>query len=160
MTARRALISVYDKTGIADLARELVSLGWEILSSSGTRHPGGRGSWKTADVTGSRPYRWSVKTSPEDIGESSLEGTRRGTWRTWRPGIPSGGGVQPHPSRRRPESILPGCSAGQLSSEQVLLRAAKNFRRVIVLPSPEEYERVIEELEGEETFPADEKRQL
>lgn len=32
----RALLSVYDKTGIADFARELRSLGWELLSSGGT----------------------------------------------------------------------------------------------------------------------------
>jgi len=32
----RALISVYDKTGVADLARELASLGIEIVSTGGT----------------------------------------------------------------------------------------------------------------------------
>ena len=36
MTAPRALISVYDKTGVVDLARGLVALGWEIVSSGGT----------------------------------------------------------------------------------------------------------------------------
>jgi phosphoribosylaminoimidazolecarboxamide formyltransferase/IMP cyclohydrolase len=36
MTARRALISVYDKTGVVDLAKGLVALGWEIVSSGGT----------------------------------------------------------------------------------------------------------------------------
>jgi len=33
---RRALLSVYDKTGVADLARGLVDLGWELISSGGT----------------------------------------------------------------------------------------------------------------------------
>ena len=32
----RALLSVYDKAGILDLANGLVGLGWEILSSGGT----------------------------------------------------------------------------------------------------------------------------
>jgi phosphoribosylaminoimidazolecarboxamide formyltransferase / IMP cyclohydrolase len=32
----RALLSVYDKTGVADLARGLVDLGWELVSSGGT----------------------------------------------------------------------------------------------------------------------------
>ena len=32
----RALISVSDKTGVVDFARELVAMGWEILSTSGT----------------------------------------------------------------------------------------------------------------------------
>jgi phosphoribosylaminoimidazolecarboxamide formyltransferase/IMP cyclohydrolase len=32
----RALLSVYDKTGIAELARALAELGWELVSSGGT----------------------------------------------------------------------------------------------------------------------------
>ncbi|MFQ5523940.1 MAG: bifunctional phosphoribosylaminoimidazolecarboxamide formyltransferase/IMP cyclohydrolase [Acidimicrobiia bacterium] len=34
--SRRALISVYDKEGVVDLARRLVAAGWEIVSSGGT----------------------------------------------------------------------------------------------------------------------------
>ena len=33
---KRALISVYDKKGIADFAKELAGLGWEIISTGGT----------------------------------------------------------------------------------------------------------------------------
>ena len=33
---RRALLSVYDKTGVTDLAAGLVELGWELISSGGT----------------------------------------------------------------------------------------------------------------------------
>ena len=33
---KRALISVYDKTGIVEFTKRLVSLGWEILSTGGT----------------------------------------------------------------------------------------------------------------------------
>ena len=33
---RRALLSVYDKTGIVDLAGVLVEAGWELISSGGT----------------------------------------------------------------------------------------------------------------------------
>ena len=36
MTKPRALLSVSDKTGIQDLARELVNRGWEIVSTGGT----------------------------------------------------------------------------------------------------------------------------
>ncbi len=32
----KALISVYDKTGLIQFARELVNLGWELLASGGT----------------------------------------------------------------------------------------------------------------------------
>ncbi len=34
--SRRALLSVYDKAGVVDLARGLVDLGWELVSSGGT----------------------------------------------------------------------------------------------------------------------------
>ncbi|NLY09217.1 MAG: bifunctional phosphoribosylaminoimidazolecarboxamide formyltransferase/IMP cyclohydrolase [Tissierellia bacterium] len=33
---KRALISVYDKTGVLDLAKELTAIGWEIVSTGGT----------------------------------------------------------------------------------------------------------------------------
>ena len=32
----RALVSVYDKAGVVELARELAALGWELVSSGGT----------------------------------------------------------------------------------------------------------------------------
>ncbi|OLS40873.1 bifunctional phosphoribosylaminoimidazolecarboxamide formyltransferase/IMP cyclohydrolase [Bacillus sp. MRMR6] len=37
MTKKRALISVSDKTGITDFARELVNLGFELISTGGTK---------------------------------------------------------------------------------------------------------------------------
>ena len=33
---RRALLSVYDKTGLVDFAQGLSELGWELVSSGGT----------------------------------------------------------------------------------------------------------------------------
>ncbi|MGC1684238.1 MAG: bifunctional phosphoribosylaminoimidazolecarboxamide formyltransferase/IMP cyclohydrolase, partial [Candidatus Acidiferrales bacterium] len=36
MTIERALISVYDKTGVAEFARRLAALGIEIVSTGGT----------------------------------------------------------------------------------------------------------------------------
>ena len=35
-TTRRALLSVWDKTGVVDFARQLHELGWELVSSGGT----------------------------------------------------------------------------------------------------------------------------
>ena len=35
MNSSRALLSVYDKTGIVDFATNLIDLGWEIVSSGG-----------------------------------------------------------------------------------------------------------------------------
>lgn len=51
----KALISVYDKTGLLEFARELVGLGWEIISSGGTYKflkENGFEASKVEDVTG------------------------------------------------------------------------------------------------------------
>ena len=46
----RALLSVYDKTGIVEFARALRSLGWELLSSGGTAKVLGDAGLEVADV--------------------------------------------------------------------------------------------------------------
>ena len=51
----KALISVSDKTGVVEFARELVALGWEILSTSGTMkllREAGLPVTSVSDVTG------------------------------------------------------------------------------------------------------------
>ena len=51
----RALLSVYDKTGLEELARGLTDLGWELISSGGTSHAlavAGIAYREVADVTG------------------------------------------------------------------------------------------------------------
>jgi phosphoribosylaminoimidazolecarboxamide formyltransferase/IMP cyclohydrolase len=55
---RTALISVYDKTGITEFAKELVNLGWKIISSGGTaKHLTDAGIAVTdvTDITGVPP---------------------------------------------------------------------------------------------------------
>ncbi|HXA31588.1 MAG TPA: bifunctional phosphoribosylaminoimidazolecarboxamide formyltransferase/IMP cyclohydrolase, partial [Acidimicrobiales bacterium] len=51
----RALLSVYDKTGVEDLARGLSELGWDLVSSGGTSEALGRAGIEhveVADLTG------------------------------------------------------------------------------------------------------------
>jgi phosphoribosylaminoimidazolecarboxamide formyltransferase / IMP cyclohydrolase len=51
----RALLSVYDKTGLVDLARGLTDLGWEVISSGGTSAAladAGIAHIEVADLTG------------------------------------------------------------------------------------------------------------
>ena len=53
----RALLSVYDKEGVVDLARALVDAGWELLSSGGTARviaDAGLAVTDVADHTGDR----------------------------------------------------------------------------------------------------------
>jgi phosphoribosylaminoimidazolecarboxamide formyltransferase/IMP cyclohydrolase len=56
MTSRRALLSVFDKTGLVDFARGLHDLGYELVSSGGTAaaiNDAGLEVTSVADVTGS-----------------------------------------------------------------------------------------------------------
>jgi len=51
----RALLSVYDKTGIVDLARELADMGVDLVSSGGTAaalREAGLAVTDTAEITG------------------------------------------------------------------------------------------------------------
>ena len=49
--AKKALISVFDKTGVVDFARELVSMDWEIISTGGTYKALGDAGIAVTDVT-------------------------------------------------------------------------------------------------------------
>jgi phosphoribosylaminoimidazolecarboxamide formyltransferase / IMP cyclohydrolase len=52
---RRAILSVYDKTGLVDLAQGLVDLGWELVASGGTARAlrlAGLPALDVADITG------------------------------------------------------------------------------------------------------------
>lgn len=57
-TQKTALISVYDKTGIEDFAKELAGLGWKIISSGGTAKvlkDAGLQITELSDITGMPP---------------------------------------------------------------------------------------------------------
>lgn len=63
---RRAIISVYDKTGVLEIARALVEMGWEIVSTGGTAsllRDAGVAVKEVSDVTGfPEVLRGRVKT--------------------------------------------------------------------------------------------------
>ncbi|SHH71537.1 phosphoribosylaminoimidazolecarboxamide formyltransferase / IMP cyclohydrolase [Caloranaerobacter azorensis DSM 13643] len=48
---KRALISVYDKTGIVEFSRKLKELGWEIISTGGTRKKLAENGIETIDIS-------------------------------------------------------------------------------------------------------------
>jgi phosphoribosylaminoimidazolecarboxamide formyltransferase/IMP cyclohydrolase len=151
----RALISVSDKTGVAELARTLVSLGWEIISTGGTARAlreSGIATLDVADVTG----------FPEMLD---------GRVKTLHPGVHGGllarradpahmaalaehdiapidlVAVNLYPFREtaaranvRPEEVIENIDIGGPS---MLRSAAKNFESVYVVVDPADYERVL-----------------
>lgn len=153
---KRALISVSDKTGIAEFAKRLSAAGWEILSTGGTADAIRAEDTEVTDVS-------DVTQFPECFG---------GRVKTMHPLIMGGVlmrrgeddadakklGIEPidlvvvnlYPFE---ETVRKGVT-GDALIEQIdiggptLLRsAAKNHKYVTVITNPEDYERVIEQIE-------------
>jgi phosphoribosylaminoimidazolecarboxamide formyltransferase/IMP cyclohydrolase len=157
MEGRAALIAVYDKKGAAELARGLLELGYQIISTGGTARALRRAGVKTRGVS-------DVTSFPEILG---------GRVKTLHPRIFGGILARPTSSHRKQlaqrriktidvvvVNLYPfeetakrrGVSEAEVI-EQVdvggvaLLRAAaKNFERVVVLSSPSQYGEALERL--------------
>jgi phosphoribosylaminoimidazolecarboxamide formyltransferase/IMP cyclohydrolase len=154
----RALISVYDKEGVAELARGLVELGWELVSSGGTAahlEEEGLAVTRVDDVTG----------APEMLG---------GRVKTLHPNIHAGilarrdrdddlaalaeQSIEPfdlvcvnlYPfasvSRRRDKSEEEIVELIDVGGPSMLRAAAKNFAHVAAVSSPAQYGLVLGEL--------------
>ena len=158
MKIARALISVSDKTGVVELARELVDLGVEVVSSGGTARAlaeAGVPVTKVADVTG----------APEILG---------GRVKTLHPKIHGGiladrhdpdhvkqiaeQGIEPfdlvvcnlypferavsHPSTQEKDAI----EQIDVGGPAMVRAAAKNFHSVAVVVDPSEYDGVLKEI--------------
>ncbi len=146
---RRALLSVYDKTGLAELARVLDDMGWELIASGNTAAAlaeAGIAHRPVAEVTG----------APEMLG---------GRVKTLHPAIHGGiladRSVPAHMEDLERQGIVPidlvVCNlypfAGRPSVEMIdvggptmVRAAAKNFAHVGVVVDPGEYGAVLEEL--------------
>lgn len=171
MAIKTALISVYDKEGLADFARALAAMGVEIISTGGTARcleQAGLAVTRVHEVTG----------SPEMLG---------GRVKTLHPKIH--GGIL----ARRVESQLqelkqlgiapidmvvvnlypfektvaaPGCTLDtaleniDIGGPCMLRAAAKNFPVVIPLCSPQDYQPVIDHLRQQGDLPQELRRKL
>ncbi|HWC12319.1 MAG TPA: bifunctional phosphoribosylaminoimidazolecarboxamide formyltransferase/IMP cyclohydrolase [Acidimicrobiales bacterium] len=145
----RALLSVYDKTGLVDLARGLVSLGWELVSSGGT-------SRALADAGIAAVEVESVTASPEMLS---------GRVKTLHPAIHAGILAD----RDRPEHLAdldaqgivpidlvvcnlypfgarPSVEMIDVGGPTMVRAAAKNHAHVGVVVAPAEYAAVLHEL--------------
>ena len=156
----RALLSVWDKTGLIALAKGLEGLGWELVSSRGT-------SKALAEENIAHTKVEEVTGSPEMLG---------GRVKTLHPkihgGILADLGDPDHVQQLVKEDIGPidlvcinlypfeETVADDVSEREaieqidiggpaMLRAAAKNFRSVTVVPSSSFYEEVLNALEGE-----------
>ncbi len=160
---RRALISVYDKTGLVDFAAGLVELGWELIASAGsaaTLNAAGLATVDAADHTGSPPM----------LGHRVV---------TLHPRIH--GGIladRDDPSHQvdlaahgiavidlvvvnlYPFEAAPSVEMIDIGGPAMLRAAAKNHAHVAVLTSPADYAAVLDELRSGSRFSAARRREL
>jgi phosphoribosylaminoimidazolecarboxamide formyltransferase/IMP cyclohydrolase len=168
----RALVSVYDKTGVDTFARGLVELGWDIVSSGGTA-----GYLEECGIAVTRVEE--VTAAPEMLG---------GRVKTLHPRIHAGILARHHvaedvetltaneiePIGLVCVNLYPFASVvaklGVADAEAVemidvggpaMLRgAAKNFEHVIALCKPEQYEPVLDELRTQGSLSREFRRSL
>ncbi|MGH9188603.1 MAG: bifunctional phosphoribosylaminoimidazolecarboxamide formyltransferase/IMP cyclohydrolase [Acidimicrobiales bacterium] len=145
----RALLSVYDKTGIVDLARGLIEMGWELVSSGGT-------SAALADAGIAYTEVEAVTASPEMLG---------GRVKTLHPAIHGGiladrsnpshvtdladRGIAPIDlvvCNLYPFSSRPSVEMIDIGGPTMVRAAAKNWAHVGVVVSPADYVDVLGEL--------------
>ena len=162
-TTRRALLSAYDKTGMVELGRALVDLGWELVSSGGTARvlaDAGLPVIPTEEVTG----------FPEMLGHRVV---------TLHPAIH--GGIladRTDPSHLAdmetysvtaidlvavnlyPFSSDPSIELIDIGGPAMVRGAAKNHSQVTVLVNPVDYEVVLSELRTEGAVSALTRRRL
>ena len=155
----RALLSPYDKTGLADLAAGLVGLGWEVYASGGTQRAlgeAGVGAGAVEDLTGSpEMLDGRVKTLHPKVHGGIL--ARRGDPDHIRQveefGIPTIDlvAVNLYPFV---ETVSGGREVGlddaleqiDIGGPTLLRAAAKNFPSVLVLSDPGDYAQALQAL--------------
>lgn len=149
MTAKRALLSAYDKTGIVELAQGLHELGWALVSSGGTAKAIAAAGLPVADVA-------DVTGSPIMLGHRVV---------TLHPKVHGGiladlddpehradleaHGIEPFglvAVNLYPFTSEPGIELIDIGGPTMVRAAAKNHAHVGVLVDPADYPTVLDEL--------------
>ena len=168
----RALLSVYDKTGIVELARELQGLGWDLISSGGTAkalRDADLAVTDVADLTGTPAILGHrVVTLHPKVHGGILADRRNPDHQK----DMAEHGIEPidlvvsnlYPFGASLESFEHGASRAEelidIGGPAMIRAAAKNFRDVGILTHPSQYQQVVDELKAGGVLSDDTKRQL
>ncbi|HEV8299020.1 MAG TPA: bifunctional phosphoribosylaminoimidazolecarboxamide formyltransferase/IMP cyclohydrolase [Acidimicrobiales bacterium] len=163
MSTPRALLSVYDKTGVVELARGLTELGWELVSSGGTANViagAGLPVLDVADVTGS-PIMLGhrVVTLHPNVHGGILADLDDPSHRAdlERYGITP---ISLVVSNLYPFSSDPGIELIDIGGPTMVRAAAKNHAHVGIVVDPADYASVLGELRTEHVLSAVTRRRL
>jgi phosphoribosylaminoimidazolecarboxamide formyltransferase/IMP cyclohydrolase len=160
---KRALLSVYDKTGVVDLARRLDDLGWALVSSGGTARvlaDAGLPVTDVAELTGTPAILGHrvVTLHPKVHGALLAD-----------PDDPTHAddlaahGIEPIDLvvvNLYPFADQPGIEMIDVGGPAMVRAAAKNHARVGVVVDPLDYEPVLEELEASGDLSTETRRRL
>ncbi|MEL7209847.1 MAG: bifunctional phosphoribosylaminoimidazolecarboxamide formyltransferase/IMP cyclohydrolase, partial [Actinomycetota bacterium] len=145
----RALLSVFDKTGLIDLGRGLADLGWELVSSGGTARAlteAGIDVTEVAEVTGAAEMLdGRVKTLHPDIHGGILADRSKPEHRA----DLEGRGIEPIDLvvvNLYPFTDRPGIEMIDIGGPTMVRAAAKNHAHVGIVTDPAHYGDVLEEL--------------
>lgn len=169
---KRALISVFDKTGIVEFAKSLDSMGWEIISTGGTSKKLKEEGIRVMDISDLTKFPecfdGRVKTLHPNVEGGILAVRDNKEHKRQMASL----GVEPidivvcnlYPFK---QTILkPGVSHEEIienidiGGPTMIRAAAKNYKFVTVLTDPEDYGQVIEELKASGDTSAETKEML
>ncbi len=159
----RALLSVYDKTGLVDLARGLSGLGWELVSSGGTSAAlaqAGIDHVEVADLTGAPEMLGGrVKTLHPTIHGGILADRSKADHLAdiERQGI---GLIDLVVCNLYPFTSDPSVELIDVGGPTMVRAAAKNHDHVGIVVSPSEYGAVLDELRRDGSLSDDTRRRL
>ncbi len=162
-TPKRALLSVFDKSGIVELARGLHEVGWELVSSGGTARAladAGIPVLDVADVTGSpailghRVVTLHPKVHGGILADLSLAEHRDDL---------AAHGIDPIALvvvNLYPFGAQPGIEMIDVGGPTMVRAAAKNHAHVGVVVDPADYDGVLAEIRSDGALGADTRRRL
>ena len=163
MDKPRALISVYDKTGVVELAAALVELGWELIASAGTARviaAAGLPAVDAAAYTGSPTMLGHrVVTLHPRIHGGILADRDDPTHRAEL----KASGIDPIDLvvvNLYPFEVSPGVETIDIGGPTMLRAAAKNYAHVGVVVDPEDYQPVLDEFRSDGSLSAATRRRL
>lgn len=168
---RRALISVADKTGVVELGKRLTNSGWKILSSSGTAKAlrdagvsvievsditgfphilGGRVKTLHPKVFGGILARRDLKSDCDDLAKFDIE-----------PIDLVAVNLYPFEKTARSGADLDNLIENiDIGGVALIRAAAKNYRNVIVMTNPADYNLVLDEIQSSGDVSAETRRKL
>ena len=158
---KRALISVFDKTGIVDFAKSLNTMGWEIISTGGTSQKLKEEGIRVTDISDLTKFPecfdGRVKTLHPNVEGGILAVRDNDNHKKQMAAL----GIDPidmvvcnlYPFK---QTILkPGVSHAEIienidiGGPTMIRAAAKNYQFVTVITDPEDYHLVVEELKAQ-----------